>query len=196
MVFTYVQLPPVTPQISISSKVPDNDITPKPINPPLTLTLDVNPIPSAPGGPSSLSGDPPSPLSALSSLSEFDHSSLPHDSEVHIPNIEPPDGIPQAAPPPSFVPSCSTIDSALPQVTRMSVTPSRSRGGRGSAKLPSSARSTRSSSVKKQTEEGSVRGNINTSSLLVSLPSHRHPDISSRVLNPSKTTLGFASITA
>src|SRR5487761_1634144 len=98
---------------------PENDVTPKPIHPPPVLTLDVNPIPFALGGISSLSDDPPSPLSALSSLSELDPSPPPsHDPEIDTPHAELPSGIPRVTQPPPPPPSHGTTKnsgSAFPQ---------------------------------------------------------------------------------
>lgn len=173
MTFTFAQLPAMTHQTS--PERPDSDVTPKPINRPPTSPSIVDPIPLAFGDPSSLSDDPPSPLSALSSLSELDSSPPPGDSEVHSLNAELPSGIPRAIqPPPSSAPSrATTKDSgeALPQVARVATATSRDRGGRGFMRSSGSARSTRSASTGKQKEVGSVDGDTKASSLLPSTAS-------------------------
>jgi hypothetical protein len=92
MTFSFTLSPVMAPRIS--PKEPDNDVTPKPINPPPTSSLDViNPIPLALGDPPSLSYDHPSPLSTLSSMSELDDSPPPQESEIHTSNVELPSGI-------------------------------------------------------------------------------------------------------
>ena len=165
MTFSFTPSPAMAPRIS--PKEPDNDVTPKPINPPPTSSLDVvNPIPLALGDPPSLSYDHPSPLSTLSSMSELDDSPPPQESEIHTPNVELPSGIPRAIPPPSAPLRDTTKNSGfiLSQVPRPT-TSSRGRGGRGFAGLSDSARLTRSASIKKQKEVGLVDGD-NSSSLL------------------------------
>jgi hypothetical protein len=165
MTFSFTQLPAMAPRISPEG--PDNDVTPKPINPPSTSSLDVEPIPLVLGAPSSLPDDPPSPLSTLSSMSELDPSPPPHESEIQTPNVELPSGIPRAIQPPSFAPLRDTTKSSgfvLSQTARLTTTPSRGRGGRGFARPSSSARLTRSASIKKLKE--SVDVDIDASSLL------------------------------
>lgn len=161
MTFSFPQLPAMTPRISPEG--PDNDVTPKPINPPSTSSLDVKPIPLALGAPSTLPDDPPSPLSALSS--ELDPSPPPPESEVHTPNVELPSGIPRAIQPPSSAPLRDTATSSgfvLPQAARSATTSSRGRGGRGFARPSVSARLTRSASIK---QKESVDEDTNASSL-------------------------------
>ena len=160
MTFSLAQLPAMTPRIS--AEEPDRDITPKPVNPPLTSSLDVNPIPLALGDPSSLPDDAPSPLSTLSSMSEL--SPPPHEPEIHTPKVEHRSSIPRAIQPPSSAPLRDTENSAteLSQVARSTTTSSRG-GGRGFARPIGSARLTRSSSIKKQ-EVGSLDEDVNTSS--------------------------------
>jgi len=167
--FTFVQLPVMATHGLLEG--PENDVTPKPINPPPITPLDVNPIPFALGGLSSLSDDPPSPLSALSSQSEFDPSPPPpplHDTEIDTPHAELPSGIPRATQPSSSPPSYDTTKnsgSEVPQVARRATSTSRGRGGRGFAGPSGSARLTRSASMKKQKEAGSIYGDIDPSSL-------------------------------
>lgn len=150
---------------------PENDVTPKPINPPPITPLDINPIPFTFGGLSSPLDDPPSPLSALSSLSGFDPSppSPPlHGPEIGTPHAELPSGIPRATQPSPSPPSHDTMKdsgSVLPQAARRATSTSRGRGGRGFARPSGSARLTRSASMKKQKEAGSIDGDIDTSSL-------------------------------
>ena len=166
MTFSFTQLPAIAPRIS--PEEPDKDVTPKPIKPPST-SLDINPIPLPLNDPPSLSVDPPSPLSTLSSVSELDPSPPPHESEIHAPIVEPPSGIPRAIQPLSFAPLRDTskgLGSASSQVARLTATSSRGRGGRGFTRPTGLARSTRSASVKKRKEAGSVDGNISASSLL------------------------------
>jgi hypothetical protein len=163
MTFSLTQLPAMAPRISPEEQ--DRDITPKPVNPPPTLSLDINPIPLALGDPCSLPDDAPSPLSTLSSMSEL--SPPPHEPEIHTPKVEHPSGIPRAIQPSSSDPlrnTAETSGTALPQVARSTTTPSRGRGGRGFARPVSSARLTRSSSIKKQ-EVGSLDEDVNASSL-------------------------------
>jgi hypothetical protein len=166
--FSFVQVRAMTPRVSPEG--PDNDATPKPINPLPTLALNTNPIPIALNAPP-LSDDPPSPLSTLSSLSDLDHSSSLHD-EIRPPSVEPPSDIPP--------PSCDTaaISTAVPpQVTRLATTiASSSRGRRGFIRPPGSARLTRSASIKKQ-EVGSVDSDINARLLLRFSPSPTHSDL-------------------
>ena len=167
MTFSLTQLPAMAPRIS--PEVPDSDVTPKPINPPSTSSLDVDPIPLALGDPSSVSDDPPSPLSTLSSMSELDHSPPAQESEIHTPSVEHPSGIPRAIHPPSSAPlrgATKSSGSALSQVARITATSLRGKGGRGFARSSSSVRLTRSASIKKQKEVGSVDGDMNASSLL------------------------------
>jgi hypothetical protein len=166
MTFSLTQIPAMAPRIS--PEKPECDVTPKPINPPSTSSLDMNPIPLALGDPSSLPDDAPSPLSTLSSMSELDHSSPPQESEIHTPKVEHPSGIPRVIQPPSLAPLRDTTKdtgTALSQVARSTTTTtySRGRGGRGFARPSGPARSTRSSSIRKQ-EVGSV--DINASLLL------------------------------
>lgn len=163
MTFSFTQLPAMAPRIS--PEEPDKDVTPKPIKPP-SISLDVNPIPLALSDPPSLSVDPPSPLSTLSSMSELDHSPPPHESEIHAPIVELPSGIPRAIQPPSFAPLRDTSKgsgSASSQVTRPTATSSRGKGGRGFTRPIGLARSTRSASIKKRKEAGSVDGNLSAS---------------------------------
>jgi hypothetical protein len=163
MTFSLTQLPAMAPRIS--PEEPDRDITPKPVNPPPTSSLDVNPIPLALGDPSSLPDDAPSPLSTLSSMSEL--SPPPHEPELHTPKVEHPSGIPRAIQPSSSAPLRDTTENsgtAFSQVARSTTTPSRGRGGRGFARPTGSARLTRSSSIKKQ-EVGSLDEDVNASSL-------------------------------
>lgn len=165
MTFSFTPSPAMAPRIP--PKEPDDDVTPKPINPPPTSSLDVvNPIPLALGDPSSLPYDHPSPLSTLSSMSELDDSPPPQESEIHSPNVELPSGIPRAIQPPSSAPLRDTTKNSgfiLSQVPRLT-TSSRGRGGRGFAGLSGSARLTRSASIK-QKEVGSVDGDISSSLL-------------------------------
>lgn len=166
MTFSFTQLPVMTPRISPEG--PDGDVTPKPIKPPST-SLDVNPIPLALGDPSSLFVDPPSPLSTLSSMSELDPSPPPQESEIQAPIVELPSGIPLAIQPSSFAPLRDTTKgsgSASSQVARLNTTSSRGRGGRGFTRPIGLARSTRSNSIKKRKEAGSVDADISASSLL------------------------------
>jgi hypothetical protein len=163
MTFSLTQLPAMVPLIS--PEEPDRDITPKPVNPSPTLSLDVNPIPLALGDPSSLYDDAPSPLSTLSSMSEL--SPPPHEPEIHTPKVEHPSGIPRAIQPPSPTPLRDTTENssiALSQVAISTTTSSRGRGGSGFARLTGSTRLTRSSSTKKQ-EVGSLDEDVNASSL-------------------------------
>ena len=163
MTFSLTQSPAMPPQIS--PEEPDCDITPKPVNPPLISTLDVNPIPLALGDPSSLSDDAPSPLSTLSSMSEL--SPPPHDPEIHTPKVEHSSGIPRVIQPSSSVPlrdAAENSGTVLSQVAR-STTSSRGREGRGFARPTGSDRLTRSSSIKKQ-EVGSLDEEVFASSLL------------------------------
>jgi len=162
MTFSLTQLPPMAPRIS--PEEPDCDITPKPVDPPPTLSLDTNPIPLALGDPSSLSDDAPSPLSTLSSMSEL--SPPPHEPEIHTPKVEPPSGIPRAIQPSSSAPLRDAVENsgtALSLVARSTATSSRGRGG-GFARQTGSARLTRSSSIKEQ-EVGSLEKDVNSSSL-------------------------------
>ena len=154
MTFSLKQLPAIAPRIS--PEEPDCNITPKPVNPPPTLSLDINPISLALGNPPSLPDDAPSPLSTLSSMSEL--SPPPHEPEIHTPKVEHPSGIPRAIQPSSSAPLRDTAENsgtALSQVARSITTPSRGRGG-GFARPVGSAMLTRSSSMKKQ-EVGIVR---------------------------------------
>jgi len=163
MTFSLTQLPAMAPQIS--PEEPDCDITPKPVNPPPISSLDVNPIPLVLGDPSSLYDDAPSPLSTISSMSEL--TPPPHDPEIHTPKVEHPSGIPRAIQPSSSAPLRDTAENsstALSLVVRSTTTSSRGRGGNGFAKPTSSARLTRSSSIKKQ-EVGSLDEDVNASSL-------------------------------
>jgi len=155
MTFSFTQSPAMTPRISPEG--PDGDVTPKPVNPPPTSSLDINSIPLS-------LCDPLSPLSSLSSMSELEDSPPPHESE---PKVEHPSGIPRAILPPSSAPLRNTTKNsgtALSQVARSSTTSSRGSVGRGFARPSGQARLTRSSSTKKQ--EGSVDEDINSSSLL------------------------------
>jgi len=157
MTFSLAQLPAMPPRISPEEQ--DCDITPKPVNPPPILSLDVNPIPLALGDPSSLSDDAPSPLSTLSSMSEL--SPPPYEPDIHTPKVEHPSGIPRAIQPSTSPPLHDTAENSgtvLSQVAS-SATSSCGRGGRGFARPTGSARLTRSSSVKKQGED------VNASSL-------------------------------
>ena len=168
MTFSLTQLPAMAPRIS--PETPECDVTPKHINPPSASSLDINPIPLALDDTSSLPDDAPSPLSTFSSMSELDRSSPPHESEIHTPKVEHPSGIPRAIQPPSLAPLRDTTKdtgTALSQVARSTTTTtySRGRGGRGFARPSGPARSTRSSSIKKQ-EVGSVGRDINASLLL------------------------------
>ena len=164
MTFSLTQLPAMAPRIS--PEEPDCDITtPKPVNPTPTSSLDINPIPLALGDPSSIYDDAPSPLSTLSSMSDF--SSPPHEPEIHTPRVEHPSGIPRAVQPLSYAPLRDTTENsgtAISQVARSTTTPSRGRGGRGFARPTGSARLTRSSSIKRQ-EVGSLDEFVNASSL-------------------------------
>ena len=172
MTFSLTQPPAVAPRIP--SEEPDCDITPKPVNPPPTSSLDVNPIPLTLGDPS-LSDDAPSPLSALSPMSE-----ISPEPEIHTPKVEHPSGIPRAIQPSSSAPLHDTTentDTALSQVARSTATSSRGRGGKGFERLTCSTRLTRSSSVKEQ-EVGSLDEDVNPSSCRVLLSSHSHSDLS------------------
>lgn len=163
MTFSLTQLPAMVPRIS--PEEPDRDTTPKPVNPPPTLSLDVNPIPLVLGEPSSSVDDAPSPLSTLSSMSEL--SPPPHEPEIHTPKVDQPSGIPRATQPSSPIPLRDTTENSgttLSQVARSSTTSTRGRGGRGFARPMSSARLTRSSSIKKQ-EVGSLDEDVNASTL-------------------------------
>ena len=169
MTFSFTPLPAIAPRISPEG--PDGDVTPKPVKPPPTSALDVNPIPLALGEPSSLSGEPPSPLSTLSPMSELDPSPPPHESVIHAPIVELPSGIPLAIQPPPSAPLPDPpkgSDVASSQVTRLTTASLRARGGRGLARPSGLARSTRSA-IKKQKEARSVDGDINASSLLCSI---------------------------
>jgi hypothetical protein len=158
-----------------SPKELDNDGTPKPVK---TFTLNTNPIPIA-LNPPLLSDDPPSPLSTLSSLSDIDHSPSLHD-EIHNSNVEPLGGTPRATRPSSPAPLCDTaanLTAVQPQVTRLPTSiASRGRGKRGFARPPGSARLTRSASIKKRKEVGSVGSGINARLLLHLLSPHTHSD--------------------
>jgi hypothetical protein len=159
MTFSLTQLPAIVPRIS--PEEPNREITPKPVNPPSTLSLDVNPIPLALGDPS-LSDDAPSPLSTLSSMSEF--SPPPHEPEIHTPKAEHPSGIPRAIQPLSSAPLRDTTENpgtALSQVARSTVASSRGPGGKGFVRPTVSARLTRSSSIKEQ----EVNEDVNAGSL-------------------------------
>ncbi|KAH9996661.1 hypothetical protein BJV74DRAFT_280065 [Russula compacta] len=196
MTFTFAQLPAMTHQISPEG--PDSDVTPKPTNQRPTSPSIVNPIPLAFGDPSSLSDDPPSPLSALSSLSELDPSPPPGDSEVHSLNVELPSGIPRSIqPPPSSAPSrATTKDSgeALPQVARLATATPHGRVGRGFMRSSRSARLTRSASTRKQKEVGSLDGDTKAkpqgvpteSSVSSSIPAKRSSDSPELAPNISK----------
>jgi hypothetical protein len=162
MTFSLTQLPAMAPRIS--PEEPDCNITPKPVNSPPTSSLDVNPIPLAFGDPS-LYDDAPSPLSTLSSMSEY--SPPPHEPEIHTPKVEHPSGIPRAIPPSSSAPLRDTTENsgtALSQVAGSTATSSHGRGGIGFARPTGSARLTRSSSIKEQ-EVGSLDEDVNASSL-------------------------------
>ena len=163
MTFSLTQLPAMAPQISPEELV--CDITLKPVIPPPVSSLDVNPIPLALGDPSSFCDDAPSPLSPISSMSEL--TPPPHEPEIHTPKVEHPSGIPRAIQPSSSAPLRDTAENsgtALSLVARSTTTSSRGRGGDGFAKPTSSARLTRSSSIKKQ-EVGSLNEDPNASSL-------------------------------
>lgn len=163
MTFSLTQLPAMAPEISPEEL--DCDITPKPVNPPPISSLDVNPIPLALGDPSSLCDDAPSPLSTISSMSEL--TPPPREPEIDTPKVEHPSGIPRAIQPSSSAPLRDTTENsgtALSLVARSTTTSSHGRGGNGFAKPTSSARLTRSSSIKKQ-EVGSLDEDVNASSL-------------------------------
>ena len=173
--FSLTQLPAMAPRIS--PEEPDCNITPKPVNLPPTSSLDVNPIPLAFGDPS-LYDDAPSPLSTLSSMSEY--SPPPHEPEIHTPKVEHPSGIPRAIPPSSSAPLRDTTENsgtALSQVAGSTATSSHGRGGIGFARPTGSARLTRSSSIKEQ-EVGSLDEDVNASSLSCFMSSHSHSDLS------------------
>ena len=163
MTFSLTPLPAMVPQIT--TEEPDCDITPKPVNPPPTSALVVDPIPLALDDPSFLPYDAPSPLSPLSSMSEL--SPPPQEPEIHTPKAEHASGISRAIQPSPSVPLRDTTEdsgSSLSQVSRSTTTSSRGRGGRGFARPTGSARLTRSSSTKKQ-ELGSIDEGVNASSL-------------------------------
>jgi hypothetical protein len=171
-----MQVGAMTPKAS--PKDPDNDGTPKQVNVLPTFALNTNPIPIAPNPPL-LSDDPPSPLSTLSSLSDIDYSPSLH-GENHNSNVEPLGGTLRATQAPSPAPPCDIAACSIalqPQVTRLptSIT-SGGRGRRGFVRLPGSARLTRSASIKKQKEAGSVGSDTNARLLLRFLLPHTHSD--------------------
>ncbi|KAH9177812.1 hypothetical protein EDB89DRAFT_1442983 [Lactarius sanguifluus] len=159
-----------------SPKGQDSDITPKA----------TAPVPSSPPGgrltpvPSSdplspLTDDPPSPLSALSSLSELDDNPSLSDYEMRA-SVEPPSRNSQEVNPPlsSFITTSKSID-ALPPVTRpVTGATSRGRGRRGFTVPYGSARLTRSSTTRVKRETGSLPRDSAASSSLC-FDSLRHP---------------------
>jgi hypothetical protein len=154
----------------------DSDITPKaivtlPSSPPdgdQTLVPSSDPL-------SPLTDEPPSPLSALSSLSELDHDPSPTDSETRA-SVEPPGRISQEEkPPPSLRVAPPKPNDPLPPVTRpVTGATSRGKGRRGITMQYGSARLTRSSATREQGETGSLHKYSAASSLLRFDPL-RHP---------------------
>ena len=172
--FIIAQFCPTTP--NASPKGQDSDITPKaivtlPSSPPgggLTLVPSSDPL-------SPLTEDPPSPLSALSSLSELDHDPSPTDSEMRA-SVEPPSCISQEEKLPlSSRFAGSTSNDPSPPVTRpvIDATP-RGRERRGIVTPYSSARLTRSSATRGQRETGSLHKDSAASSFL-HFDSLKHP---------------------
>ena len=151
-----------------SPKGQDSDITPRatapvPPSPPgcgLTSVPSSDPL-------SPLTEDPPSPLSALSSLSEPDYGPSPPDSEMRA-SMEPPSRNSQEMTP--LLSSCITTlqsNDVLPPVTRP-VTGATPRGNerRGIPMPYSSARLTRSSTTSDERETGSLHRDSAPSSSL------------------------------
>ncbi|KAI9465677.1 hypothetical protein BJY52DRAFT_477970 [Lactarius psammicola] len=161
---------------SASPKGQDSDITPKataPI-PPSPPGGGLTPVPSSdPLSP--LTNDPPSPLSALSSLSELDRDSSPTDSESRA-SVEPPSrNFQEVKPPLSSSISAPKFKDTLPPVTRpVTGTTSRGRGRRGITAPYGSGRLTRSSATREQREMGSSHRDSAASALLC-FDSLRHP---------------------
>ena len=172
-VFIFAQFCVMTPRAS--PKGQDSDITPKAIAtlPPSPPGRGLTPVPSSdPLSP--LTEDPPSPLSALSSLSELDDPSLT-DSEM-LASVEPPSRNSQEEEPPlsSHIVASKSND-ALPPVTRpVSDATSRGMGRLGITMTYGSARLTRSSAIKEQRETGPLHKD-NTASSSLWFDFLRHP---------------------
>ena len=154
-----------------SPKGQDSDITPKAtaLVPPSPPGCGITSVPSSdPLSP--LTDDPPSPLSALSPLSEPDHDSSLTDSEMRV-SVEPPSRK-EVTPPLSSRVTTSKSNDALPLVTRP-VTGA-GKGRQGIATPYGSARLTRSSATREQSETGSLHKDGAASSSL-HFNSLRHP---------------------